>query len=215
MKLWSIIEKLAAEPLCKEDIEQIDGNDYIKGSVAIVHANEVFGVGNWSYQAQGDAWVREVDGKYLVCRDVMVTVHGICDNTGAPRSVSFKDTGNCPVPGNHVRSWDTAEKGAVTDGMKRALRSFGNQFGLGLYFGDGKFALPEKEEKRSAKREARPEFAAIQLVAQMAKTHEELDAAYRDNLEAMKQLPKDWVPHINEVFANNRERLNKEVGPKK
>jgi len=215
LKLWSIIEKLASEPLVAQDIEELQGFHYIKGHVAIVHANEVFGLGNWSCDVD-KLWSREVhDGKHLVSARVCVRVVGVCDNSGAPREVSFTDVGCCTVNKyNTDKAWDTAEKGAVTDGMKRALRNFGSQFGLGLYFGEGDFALPEPEEKRASKREARPEFAAIQMVAQMAKTHEELDKAYRDNKAEIKKLPQDWTPHINRIFAEARERLNKEVGPK-
>ena len=212
MKLWSEIDKLAQEPLAPEDVEQIRGNDYIKGHVAIRHANAVFGLGNWNCDAVGHCEIREAGGRYIVYQTVTVRATGICDNTGSPKTASFTDTGCCPVPMDKVEGWDTALKGAVTDGMKRALRNFGNQFGLGLYFGEGAEAAPKP--KYVPKREARPEFQAIQLAASLAKTHEELDSCYRDNLESMKQLPTDWQPHIKEVFASHRERLNKEVGPK-
>jgi hypothetical protein len=39
-----------------------------------------------------------------------------------------------------VDAHEMAEKGAVTDALKRALRTFGNQFGNGLY-GDGPVAI--------------------------------------------------------------------------
>ncbi len=41
-----------------------------------------------------------------------------------------------------VEAHEHAEKGAVTDALKRALRTFGNQFGNSLY-GDGHVDIPE------------------------------------------------------------------------
>ena len=43
------------------------------------------------------------------------------------------DTGVHPVAEDTLDGHDTAIKGAVTDGMKRAFRSFGVQFGNGFY----------------------------------------------------------------------------------
>ena len=43
------------------------------------------------------------------------------------------DTGVHPVAEDNIDGHDTAIKGAVTDGLKRAFRSFGLQFGNGFY----------------------------------------------------------------------------------
>ena len=45
------------------------------------------------------------------------------------------DLGTHPVAEDTVDGHDTAMKGAVTDGMKRAFRGFGVQFGNGFYGG--------------------------------------------------------------------------------
>ena len=55
---------------------------------------------------------------------VRVTVAGALPRT---------DTGVHPVAEETIDGHDTAIKGAVTDGMKRAFRSFGLQFGNGFY----------------------------------------------------------------------------------
>ena len=55
---------------------------------------------------------------------VRVTVAGALPRT---------DIGFHPVAEDTVEGHDTATKGAVTDGMKRAFRTFGVQFGNGFY----------------------------------------------------------------------------------
>ena len=55
---------------------------------------------------------------------VRVTVAGALPRT---------DLGVHPVAEDTLDGYDTAMKGAVTDGMKRAFRSFGVQFGNGFY----------------------------------------------------------------------------------
>ena len=70
---------------------------------------------------------------------VRVTVAGALPRT---------DIGVHPVAEDTVDGHDTAMKGAVTDGMKRAFRSFGVQFGNGFY-GDHKLrGGPSAGERR-------------------------------------------------------------------
>ena len=77
-----------------------------------------------------------------------VTVHV----TGAP---SRTDVGFSTVQkwktGYTPEAHDTAMKGAVTDALKRALRSFGHQFGNSLY-GDGTYdqKIGNGQEQRAA-----------------------------------------------------------------
>ena len=109
---------------------------YLEGHAVIAHANEVFGHGGWGYEVVGDVVCRaagvdggtgEVKQTQFYCATVRVTVPGV-----PPRA----DVGCQPVADDTVDGHDTAYKGAVTDALKRALRSFGTQFGNGLY-GDG------------------------------------------------------------------------------
>ena len=50
-----------------------------------------------------------------------------------PGAPSRTDVGFHAVAEENVEGHETAYKGAVTDALKRALRSFGDQFGNGLY----------------------------------------------------------------------------------
>ena len=108
--------------------------DYLEGHTVIDQANRIFGFGGWGYELVGDVTLRRIEtvdaqtGEVTVSQaynaPVRVTVAGALPRT---------DTGVHPVAEDTVDGHDTAIKGAVTDGMKRAFRSFGLQFGNGFY----------------------------------------------------------------------------------
>ena len=108
--------------------------DYLEGHVVIDQANHIFGYGGWGYELVGDVTLRRIEtvdsqtGEVTVSQGysapVRVTVAGALPRT---------DTGVHPVTEETFDGHDTAIKGAVTDGMKRAFRSFGCQFGNGFY----------------------------------------------------------------------------------
>lgn len=104
--------------------------DYIEGWHAIAEANRIFGHGGWSYVVKvltQDA-LSKADGKdqwqaAYTCI-VTVTVSG----------VTREDVGFGSGFANRIGdAIEGATKESVTDALKRALRTFGNQFGLALY----------------------------------------------------------------------------------
>ena len=107
--------------------------EYIEGSVAIAEANRIFGHGGWGHDLAGDIELREIGtvqpgtGDRAIsrayCAPVRVTV------VGAPARV---DIGFCAVQSETAEGHEAAIKGAVTDGIRRALRTFGDRFGLSL-----------------------------------------------------------------------------------
>ena len=76
-----------------------------------------------------------------------------------PGAPSRTDVGFQPVSDDSAEGHETAYKGAVTDALKRALRSFGDRFGNGLY-GDPPISTgherrqPQHHQPRSAHRPA-------------------------------------------------------------
>ena len=96
---------------------------YLEAWDVIDTANRIFGFDGWSYE------VRDLQGSiYGWTARVRVEWMG----------VHREDVGFCAFAvreGNEPRQShvETAIKGAVSDGLKRALRSFGNQFGNSLY----------------------------------------------------------------------------------
>ncbi len=127
------------QPLDPALVSRRDGRgnrqyDYIEGHTVIDQANRIFGYGGWGYELVGDVSLRriekvdvrtgEVKVNYAYSAPVRVSVVGAPPRTDIGFHVVTEET-----PEGH----ETAAKGAVTDGLKRALRSFGDRFGNGLY----------------------------------------------------------------------------------
>ncbi len=189
---------------------------YIEGHTVIDEANRVFGYGGWGYELAGDVTLREIDNVdnktgeirriQAYTAPVRVTV------LGAPPRV---DIGFHSVVEENAEGHETASKGAVTDGVKRALRSFGARFGNALY-GDPQTGIVEVTKQTSVEPDGEMQklrarllelgekqgFAAEQVEAAVKArtgrtvdqlTHEELSelvaAAARKLNESMEQEP--------------------------
>lgn len=125
---------------------------YIEGYVAIDQANAVFGFDGWGYEVIGNVQDRALpDGQIVYIATVQVTALGV-----TRMDVGFNAV-NADTPDGH----DAAYKGAVTDALKRALRSFGAQFGNSLYAGTAQPAQQQrtapKAQQRAPQREAPPQ----------------------------------------------------------
>ena len=108
--------------------------DYLEGHAVIDQANLIFGYGGWGYELVGDVTLRRIETVNPQTGEVKVE-----QGYSAPVRVSVAgalprtDLGVHPVAEDNFDGHDTAMKAAVTDGMKRAFRSFGVQFGNGFY----------------------------------------------------------------------------------
>ncbi len=133
------VTEALAQPIEPQLVSQRKGRggrvfDYIEGHTAIDQANRIFGFGGWGFELVGDVTLRqleqtdsrtgEVTRSAAYSAVVKVTVPG-----APPRT----DVGFQPVTDEWPEGHETAFKGAVTDALKRALRSFGDRFGNGLY----------------------------------------------------------------------------------
>ncbi len=106
---------------------------YLEGEVVVNQANRIFGFGGWGAEALGDPQYHAVEvvdpasgevrahGFYTVA--VRVIVSG-CPPKG--------DVGSGFVTERTLDAHANAAKAAVTDGIKRAFRQFGQQFGSNL-----------------------------------------------------------------------------------
>ena len=130
--------------------------DYLEGHVVIDQANRIFGFGGWGYELVADVTLGQIEtvdpqtGEIktvsVYSAPVRVTVSGALPRT---------DTGFHAVTDETADGHDTAMKGAVTDGMKRAFRSFGVQFGNGFY-GDQPQASVSAKPQRVPAQASRP-----------------------------------------------------------
>ncbi len=122
--------------------------DYLEGHVVIDQANRIFGFGGWGVELVSDVTLRRIEtvdartGEVSVSQaysaPVRVTVAGALPRT---------DIGVHPVTEETLDGHDTAIKAAVTDGMKRAFRSFGSRFGNSLYGDQSQANAPANPER--------------------------------------------------------------------
>lgn len=150
-----------AAPLDRERIahrsESGRSLSYLEGWDVMDTANTVFGYDGWGYTVTrldytAGVWVALVlttinaGGESVVREDVGVGI------PAKPRD----------RPEASPAAQETAVKGAVTDALKRALRGYGDQFGLSLYDKDGDDvkAQPAKAQAAAASAPARPATAA-------------------------------------------------------
>ena len=133
-----VTEKLS-QPLDPSLVSQRRGRagrdySYIEGHTVIDQANRIFGFGGWGFDLAGEVVLREIEnvdpktGEVRRIRaysaPVRVTVPGAPPRTDVGFHTVAEDTGE---------GHETAFKGSVTDGLKRALRTFGSGFGNSLY----------------------------------------------------------------------------------
>lgn len=95
---------------------------YLQGYDVIDTLNTIFGYDGWDLDVKD---VRQFGP--IVQATVTVIV------SGPGYSVGRTDVGAAIPAGDSNEALETAIKAAVTDGMKRAARTFGNQFGNSLY----------------------------------------------------------------------------------
>ena len=133
------VTQALGQPLDPELVSQRKGRggksfDYLEGHAVIDQANLIFGYGGWGYELAGDVTLRRIETVNPQTGEVKVE-----QGYSAPVRVSVAgalprtDLGVHPVTEENFDGHDTAMKAAVTDGMKRAFRSFGVQFGNGFY----------------------------------------------------------------------------------
>lgn len=129
---------------------------YIEGWHAIAEANRIFGFGKWDretelhrlcepYEAESSSNNKTWRVSFMATVKITVrpedetTAHSVTREGVGYGSGAAKDIGD---------AYESAIKEAETDAMKRALMTFGNQFGLALYDKQQRNVSDGKEEAR-------------------------------------------------------------------
>ena len=102
-------------------------SDYIKIGDVMKQANRIFGIGNWGYEL-ASLHSTEVNGVTTYYGSVKVTIEGAHPMTNVGVGIVAKSQNEPETPNGH----GTAIKAVVANGITRALRAFGPQFGEGL-----------------------------------------------------------------------------------
>ena len=132
------------QPINAANVEQREGGfgkpvDYVEGWHVIDEANRIFGFDGWSCETVETVCVNAEPRDVTYTAKVRVTIGNVVrEGTGAGSSNQQ----------NFGKNHENAIKEAETDARKRALMTFGNQFGLCLY--DRKKAWKNSKKDRSA-----------------------------------------------------------------
>jgi len=173
---------------------------YIEGWHAIAEANRIFGFGGWSRETLSMECV--TDPTLAKCTYVArVRINVMTEDGATSRDGTGTGHGNMKDAGqNH----ESASKEAETDAMKRALSTFGNQFGLALY---------DKDQAEVGIATAAKEEAAKEKSAAISEDQLWINEAIKacNETEWDNKTFEAWKDEIREQFTFIYQR-NKEAG---
>jgi DNA recombination protein Rad52 len=205
--------KELSKPLDRTNVSTRKGGankklSYIEGWHAIAEANRIFGFGGWTSETVHMECVC-VEGTVSYIAKVRVTIDGVSREgwgAGHGRMLSLGE------------KHESAVKEAETDARKRALMTFGNQFGLALYdkeqtnvveFDESPSAHPDAAEY---KRQPTPKeimdadkfFAWTDRISKLdAKTNwPEVEIKIRENKDFDKEQRRILVQKLTEAKAS-------------
>ena len=136
---------------------------YIEGHTAISEANKVFGFGGWGFELVENVTLRRIESVDAQTGEVKVTnAYTAPVRVTVPGAPPRTDIGFHAVTDETADGHETAIKGAVTDGMKRALRSFGDRFGNGLYGDQAPASAPSRPQSVPVQARANGKPAQVQ-----------------------------------------------------
>jgi len=108
---------------------------YLEGFDIIETANKIFGYGNWDYTISKLEQVSQEQNQNqnnVICYKAIVQVRVY--DLQHTKQTTREDVGfGTGIAKTLSDAHESGAKEAVTDGIKRAMRSFGNQFGNSLY----------------------------------------------------------------------------------
>lgn len=154
-----------SDPIDASNVKQRAGGrggtlSYIETHQAIRAANDIFGVGGWGYEVVdltqlGEPEPVKKDDRtgyrvgYRATVRVTVNLKSIVGPEGGVHvpTVSFSDVGygdGMEYTNSRITVHELAVKEAVSDGVKRALKNFGSQFGLDLYDKDARVEIEKR-----------------------------------------------------------------------
>lgn len=204
---WATVRKELQKPLDPAAIKpppQGKYGEYVEGLHVIREANRIFGEDGWSYEVTRLELVSRVEAKsngnvrvgYLC--GVRANVDGVIREGLAVGNGTAK-------PDNEADAHESAVKEAETDALKRALRSFGNTFGLALYEKDHSKREVAKPEPTD---EARQKWMLEQI--EKSKTEGQLNAWWdKPNISQLfMALPQPMQNLVNKAYTDRKAELS-------
>ncbi|MEM6900315.1 MAG: RAD52 family DNA repair protein [Pseudomonadota bacterium] len=204
------------------NVKTREGMAYIEQWWAIVMANQIFGFDSWDRETVYNNMVEKTprkignkneDGWHVsYVAKVRITVYA------GSKVLRREGTGFGEGIGKDLhKTHESASKEAESDAMKRALITFGNQFGLALYDKDKNFVgPPQQTEKKPAqqnknapqrmtKAKSRDLYTELETSLRATESLTEQTAWWTGNKDKINSLHQDFSDALN---AEMRERAN-------
>jgi DNA recombination protein Rad52 len=171
--------------------------DYLEGWHVINEANRIFGFGGWSYEIlslkQACEPTKNQNNNNVVAY--------ICTVSVSVGDVTRQDVGyGSGFDKNLGDAHEGATKEAVTDALKRALRTFGNQFGLALYDKEKRNIEDPKQAQKERAGSLSAELKAIGTV-------EGIRSFWDDNVDEIKTFPQVTQDYLQQVSDSKEKDL--------
>ncbi len=159
---------------------------YLEGYDIIDTANFAFGFGNWSYNVtlleQVSEELNQNQNKVIGYKAIVaVTVYDLHHKATVTREDVGFGTG---IARDYASAHESGAKEAVTDGLKRAFRTFGNQFGNALY---------DKSQKNVDHNQQQPK--------QIPQSQPQAQQSSQDPYAQLRQLGLDVVEQNGELVV--------------
>ena len=192
---------------------------YLEGYHVIDEANRIFGFDGWNYSIEIESvkeqevaiGAKKTPGHYIgVVAKVSVNVETSDTKESFSRFVNREDVGfGSGRAVSYVDAHELAYKEAVTDGLKRALRSFGNQFGNALYDKTQKNVETKSEEKpkksKKTKKKEEPVVDFIKMIDECGTEEELINFRKKYKSEILEQ---DNSSDIKDHFNKRKKEVN-------
>jgi len=160
---------------------------YLEGFDLIETANKIFGHGNWSYSIASLEQVSQETNSnqnVVICYKAVVklTVYSL-DHT---KHISKEDVGfGTGIAKSLADAHEGGAKEAVTDSLKRSMRSFGNQFGNSLYDKGRNHQTQPTQAPQIQNNQTAP--SQPQMQRQTPQSNQEFSSLYNLGLQVLEQ----------------------------
>ena len=185
---------------------------YLEGFDLIETANKVFGHGNWSYSITSLDQVSQENNSnqnVVICYKAVVklTVYSL-DHS---KYISKEDVGfGTGIAKMLADAHEGGAKEAVTDAIKRAMRSFGNQFGNSLYDKSRNHQAKAHQAPQLQNNQAAPSQPKIQQVSPQSQY--EFTSLYNLGLQVLEQGSNFVV--VGEEIFNKKDSIKVSMNAK-
>jgi DNA repair and recombination protein RAD52 len=158
---------------------------YIEGHDILDTANRIFGYGNWNYSVSNLEQVSlemNQNQNHVACYKavVKVTVYDLSHS----KQVNREDVGfGTGIAKTLADAHEGGAKEAVTDAIKRAMRSFGKQYGLSLY-GSSK---PQMNSNNTQSYQQQPQYQQPSSQQTVNNAPQDYSSLYNIGLTIMEQ----------------------------